>query len=54
LQQLEIVPFQLRRFQLKNAVHSQRQKLRAQWDAACQPFNTSLRNRRNGSYLLNW
>jgi poly-gamma-glutamate capsule biosynthesis protein CapA/YwtB (metallophosphatase superfamily) len=54
LQQLEVVPFQLRRFQLKNATHSQRQKLRAQLDAACQPFNTSLRHRRNGSYLLNW
>jgi poly-gamma-glutamate synthesis protein (capsule biosynthesis protein) len=54
LQQLEIVPFQLRRFQLKNTTHSQRQKLRAHLDAACQPFNTSLRHRRNGSYLLNW
>jgi poly-gamma-glutamate synthesis protein (capsule biosynthesis protein) len=54
LQQLEIVPFQLRHFQLKNTTHSQRLKLRAQLDAACQPFNTSLRQRRNGSYLLNW
>ena len=54
LQQLEIVPFQLRRFQLKNTTQSQRQKLRAHLDAACQPFNTSLRHRRNGSYLLNW